>query len=118
MKKTLYLGLFLVGTLSLLGRTWTSSDGAKELEGEFKSYDSEKEEVTIEVAGEEVQFDLNKLSQGDQDFVKAKGSSPKEVDIAALLTKATMHRLAEGKFQEMKFEAEPDYYLFYFSASW
>lgn len=118
MKKTLIVAAFFAGVLSLAGRTWTSSDGAKELEGEFKSFDAEKGKVAIEVAGQEVKFDLGKLSQADQDFVKKQGAAAKEVDIAALLKGAKIHRLQEGKFSESKFEAEPDSYLFYFSASW
>lgn len=118
MKKTLIVSVFFAGMMSLAGRTWTSADGAKELEGAFKSFDVAKGVVVIEVEGQEVKFDLGKLSQADQDYVKKQGTAAKEVEIAALLKGAKIHRLQEGKFKESKFEGDPDYYLFYFSASW
>lgn len=110
--------ILMAGVLSLSARTWTSADDSKQLEGEFKYFDTEKGEVAIEVKGELVKFDLDKLSQDDQDFVKAQGEEARTIDVAGLLSKAKVHQLGDGKFKEVPFEAKPDYYLVYFSASW
>ncbi|MDQ8188658.1 hypothetical protein [Roseibacillus persicicus] len=117
MKKKIVM-LMLAGAVSLSARTWTSADDSKQLEGEFQSFDAEKDEVAIEVDGKTVTFALDKLSKADQEFVKKQGEDSKEVDVAELFAKAKTHHLVDGKFEEMQFEGKPDYYLIYFSASW
>lgn len=110
--------LMLAGAVSLSARTWTSADDSRQLEGEFQSFDAEKNEVVIGVEGQTVTFALDKLSKADQEFVKKQGEESEEVDVAAIFSNAKMHHLVDGKYEEMKFEGKPDYYLIYFSASW
>lgn len=114
MKFRFVAALLLSGSLLASARTWTSADGEMELEGDFKSFNDEASEVTILVEGEEIKFDLGKLSDEDQAFVKSQG----EVNITTLLQKATLHQVVDGEVKEVKFEADPKYYLLYFSASW
>lgn len=116
MKLKMGLALLMSGVLSLSARTWTSVDGSKELEGELKSFDAESGKVTIQVDGAEVVFDLDKLSEEDQMFLKKDAEG--ELNITELLGKATLHQVIDGKMKEVSFEAEPEYYLLYFSASW
>lgn len=97
-------------------RTWISPNGETELEGDFKSFDKNTNQVTIVVDREVVKFDLSKLSEKDQAFVKRQGE--KELNVRELLQKATLHQVVDGEMKEVKFEAEPEYYLFYFTASW
>ena len=107
--------LLLAGVVSASGRTWTSADESRVVEGNFKGFNAEEKLVSIEVEGQVVTFDLDKLSEKDQSFVK---SQTKEVDMKAIVSKAPLHRLVDGKFADAKFESEPEYYLVYFSASW
>ena len=113
------IGAFLIGgCLSLSARTWTSADGKMAVEGDFKSFDSDANKVTLEVEGNEVVFDLAKLSAGDQTFVKTKAKGGGEVAIADMLAKTPLYQLEGGEMKKVSFEAKPKYFLVYYSASW
>lgn len=118
----IFAACLLAGILSASGRTWTSADDSKVIEGDFKGFDSEKKQVSIEVEGQVVTFDLDKLSEADQGFVKSQveeeAKAEKKVNVRELVMKAPLHQIVDGKFVKTEFEAEPEYYLFYFSASW
>ena len=109
--------MFLAGSLSLGAKTWTSADGKMVLEGELKSFDAESNQVTLEVEGNEVEFELDKLSSDDQVFVK-KSAAGEEEGISEMLAKSTLYQMKDGELKKISFEAKPKYFLLYFSASW
>lgn len=110
-------------------RTWTSSDGERTFEGEFKSYDAETEMVSVTKRGRTLSFELSKLSETDQAFAKeqAESSAGNAADEAAMEefgeTKmgkalAKMEILEDSKFVEHQFAKPPEYFIFYYTASW
>ena len=65
-------GLLFTGAQA---RTWTSADGTKTFEGELKSYDAEKETVTVTLPnGRTMHFTQDKLSEADIAYLKENGS--------------------------------------------
>ncbi|MBK1835712.1 hypothetical protein [Roseibacillus ishigakijimensis] len=118
MKRSLFGAIFLAGSLSLFGRTWTSADGSKEMVGELKSFDADSNQVTLLVEEQEVVFSLEKLSEADQAFVREQENEGEERDMGKLLSQASLHKVVEGKYETANWEQEAEYYLLYFSASW
>ncbi len=104
--------LLFLTTGSLLARTWTSSDGSKEIEGDFKSFDAETNQVTIVVEDQEVEFNLEKLSEDDRSFVQ-KHTHADEVSITQLLSQATIHQIVGDELKEVSLDIQPDYFLLY-----
>ena len=115
-----------------MARTWTSADGKNTFEGEFVS--ATETRVTVNRNNGKITFDISKLSDDDQTFIKeetataeaaakAKAESDKLKDAA--IPKALSRKLvkldASGKRYE-KFELAdgiiPKYYVVYYSASW
>jgi hypothetical protein len=55
-------------------RTWTSADGSKTFEGELNSYDPATGSLSVKLAnGKVMNFNQNKLSEADTDFLKVQG---------------------------------------------
>ncbi len=77
MKNTKFLySILAIGLLhtTALGRTWTSADGSKTVEGTLKSYDEATKTVVVMTAnGKRVTFKQSILSPEDIAFVKAEG---------------------------------------------
>ena len=105
-------------------RTWTSSDGAKTFEGELRSYNERSGIVTVVISGRAVDFPKDKLSAEDINFLEA-AKTPEiaatpdtETEVGAKVDKAKLQRLDGKRYRRSKLEKNPQYYLFYFSASW
>lgn len=116
----------LLGTGSLVARTWTSSDGKRTFEGELKTYDTEKGHVTVTLKnGQDLSFTLDKLSKADQTFLaNAAPATPVApakpvLRIADNLAKEGVVMKLKGKdYVAHKLTKSPEFYLLYFSASW
>ncbi len=69
MKRLFTLVFFLCAFLSAVvsARTWTNTEG-KKIEAELLRVEGEK--VILKFRGREVKLSINKLSQGDQDYIK------------------------------------------------
>jgi hypothetical protein len=118
-----------LGAGALSARTWTSSDGTKTFEADFKTFDQEATKVNVIMKnGRTMSFGLDKLSEDDREWIK---EQPTEQDKAAEaealrefedseLGKALKDlKILEGRrFKKHQFEALPEYYILYFSASW
>lgn len=118
-----------IGALS--ARTWTSSDGSKTFEGEFKSYDATTEKLTVLRGGSKMVFGLDKLSEEDREWVKAHVDELEKTQLAeaaagllaeqkigAKLQGGVLSKLEDGKFVDYELTSAPEYYLVYFTASW
>lgn len=115
-----------VGILS--ARTWTSADGSKTFEGEFKSYDKDTEKVTVIMRnGRSMTFDTAKLSETDQEWIQEQpgadgGGNAEDLEEFqnSELGKALkdMKILDGRRFAKYEYTSPPDYYILYFSASW
>ena len=127
--------LLLTGLAAVLGagdlaaRTWTSADGTKTFEGDFRSYDAEGKKVTVIMRnGRSITFDVAKLSEADKTFVEEeakKADAPEVLEAlkdqkigAGLTKKGVLQKLEEGNYQDYQLDKAPDYYLIYFGASW
>lgn len=128
--------LFIIITCLMLSvcsaRTWTSADGSKTFEGEFRSYNPTTGEVAVVMNGTLVKFNKDVLSEADIKFVgeaqqsKSSNSSPQEAileelakqKVGAVVAKAKLHRLEGKRFTKAAIEQVPEYYLLYYSASW
>jgi len=70
------LGLAVVFISHAQARTWTSADGSRTFEGEFKAYDEAAGMVTVRLAnGQTLTFAQDKLSEDDIAFLKTQGGS-------------------------------------------
>ena len=130
MKAKLLFSAALMGALGfgvIQARTWTSADGEKTFDGEFKSYDADAEMVTVANRGRSLVFELSKLSEADQAFVKEQKTDGGASDDAAIeefaetkMGKALreMKILEDSKFTEHQFAKPPEYFILYYSASW
>ncbi|PQJ27153.1 hypothetical protein [Rubritalea profundi] len=129
----------IVLALSLLGlpaqaRTWTSVDGLKTFEGEYKSFDQETKEVTVLRKYKKLKFSMDVLSPSDRDWVNVKVEEVAAKEAAAnaptveeqlaaqtvgsKLNEKTLVRLDGKRFKKAQIEKVPEYYLLYYSASW
>lgn len=130
MKKPLIiLTPLLLSTLSLTARTWTSSDGTRTFEGDFKSYNSSTQTVTVIKNSKNLQVPISALSAEDQQWIRDNASKPSEAvlsiedqladqKVGAHLNSKTLSRFDGAKFVKADLEKAPDYYLLYFTASW
>lgn len=129
MKKRMYLGAVLSCLMlgSVSAKTWTSADGSKTFKGEFKDFDTETNEVTVNVRGVNKKFPLSMLNDADQTWVKAELTKQKLADldsvlneqkIGKLFTQTNLSKLDTDAFKKANFEKIPEYYLLYFTASW
>ena len=113
--------LFVATLATASARTWTNQNG-KTIEAEFVALNGE----TLVLKGDQgktYEIPLASLSEADQSFAKeqATASAPTSTE-----TPSVFKELIEGKLVAVagkrvsKFEmaAEPQYYAFYFSASW
>ncbi|MEO1857199.1 MAG: hypothetical protein ABGY95_07540 [Rubritalea sp.] len=130
-KAALWLALL---SLSAQARTWTSADGAKTFEGEYKSFDQETREVTVLKKYKKLKFKMDMLSEADRDWVNAKVEEAAAAEAAAsaptveeqiasqvvgsTLNDKTLVRLEGKSFKKAQMEKVPEYYLLYFTASW
>jgi hypothetical protein len=126
MKRLLILtALFAVITIGpLTARTWTSSDGTRTFEGEFRSFDPSTGTVSVVIGGTLRKFHRDLLSPEDREFI-AGISAPKDstadlekTRMGSIFAKAKLHRIEGKKFAEVKIEKVPEYYILYYSASW
>ena len=118
-----------LGSGVLLGRTWTSSDGTKTFEADFKSFDKEATKVNVIMKnGRTMTFGLDKLSEDDRIWIEkqpseqdkaAEAEALKEFDDSELGKALKNLKILEGRrFIKHKLETPPEYYILYFSASW
>jgi hypothetical protein len=124
--------LFLTAVISLsisgaVARTWTSADGTKTFEGEFRSYNAASGIVTVLINGRAVNVPTEKLSEADIAFLKEADSKPQdaapatpdtETEIGAKVAKAKLQRLDGERYKRAELEKNPKYYILYYSASW
>lgn len=129
--KLTYL-LLLITSIGLgvcSARTWTSADGKKTFEADFRSFNPTTGEVAVVKNGQMLKFKKEMLSEADIKFVtefKKESGSPAELveaklaeqAVGAKLVKTDLHRLDGKRFKKTTMEAAPEYYLLYFSASW
>lgn len=125
--KHLLTGCLLASLAWAPARTWTSSDGEKNFEGDLKQFDDTTGKVTVLVDGRNLVFDQSKLSEEDRTFLtewKAEANKPDATKmlegqkVGKELTSKVLSRLDGGKFKKAELEKAPKYYLLYFSASW
>jgi hypothetical protein len=117
-REILTMGVVMAMATTALARTWTSSDGKNTFEGDFVSATDSK--VTVDRARGEITFDISKLSDADQTFVR-RSSAAFQKALPKALSGKLVKLDSEGKRYE-KFELSdgvaPKYYLVYYSASW
>jgi membrane peptidoglycan carboxypeptidase len=99
-------------------------------EGTLKSWDESAGTVTVVMAtGRTVTFDLAKLSEADQSFLKEQPvgeAGVQDGDVAAAEFEKTVigkalrkMEILEGKsFKKHEFTKPPEFYILYYSASW
>lgn len=118
-----------LGAGVLSARTWTSAEGAKTFEGEFKSFDTESAKVTVIVKnGRTMTFGLDKLSEEDRNWIKkqpsiqdlaAEAEAREEFEKSKLGKAVKDLKILDGdEFKEHKLAPPPKYYILYFSGSW
>lgn len=118
--------------LSAQARTWTSADGSKTFEADFKSLDGDT--VTVVKGYSQRSFKLSILSEADQKWAKEEAARLAKLDIEKAETKAAETKAANGsfaksianklekldgkRFKKYKFDKTPEYYILYYTASW
>ena len=137
MKKTICILLFVTGfsLIASQARTWTSADGGKTFEGQFKSYD-EGTGVVIVIKGiRKLSFNVDKLSEADREWLenqvleqKAEEGTNGEADaildeldkqvIGSKIKNGVLSKLEDDEFVDFTMSNAPDYYVVYYSASW
>jgi hypothetical protein len=122
----LFLGLFCFASNSLFARTWTSTDGSRTFEGTLKSYDPETGKAVMIVNGLPLTVRQDKLSEADIVFLKewaeqapseSEGASQASV-VGEKVSKARVHLLDGKRYRRSEVTKSPDFYVFYYSASW
>jgi len=130
--------LFAVGAISLaiglMGasaddtRTWTSSDGERTFEARIREFNPETGQVTVIVPnGQSLSFSEEVLSAPDREYLAAwreaggrsmaeSGSSDSAV--AEQIRKTRLHRIDGRRYRRAEIEKTPEFYLFYYAASW
>lgn len=109
-------------------RTWTSSDGSRTFEGRLRSFDPGSGTVSVVTSeGRLLEFTAEKLSEGDREFLQnwkpSSADSPAagpdtESEVGGKVAKARLHRIDGERYRRAELEKTPEFYLFYFSASW
>lgn len=122
-----------IGIGALSARTWTSADGSKKFEGELKAFDKEGGKVTVIMRnGRSMTFDITKLSEGDQTFLKENAAGEaaagggdnvqealKAQKVGSKLSKRGLLEKIDGKkFANYELTKAPEFYIVYYSASW
>ena len=123
--------VIVVFSLPVHARTWTSADGSKTFEGEYKSFNQETNEVNVIRQYKKLKFSLDVLSKADREWVKVKDAAAEATanvpsveeqlaaqKVGAKLNKKTLVRLDGKRFKKAELEKVPEYYLLYFTASW
>ena len=130
-----YGSIFVAATVAMAAaRTWTSADGRRTFEGDYKSYDADNQTVTVVRGYQKTSFALDVLSVQDQEWVKAEAARVEEAkrianapDVEELLeeqvvgkhlTSGILEKFDGKKFSKAELDMAPEYYLLYFSASW
>jgi hypothetical protein len=126
----------LLAAAPLAARTWTSAEGGRTFEGEFKSYDAAAGKVSVlRPDGTVMVFAEDKLSAADREWLKAQpaaeaanpAAKPAAAgDVAARLAAQkigknlarALHKLEGRSFKRFQLQKAPEFYLVYFSASW
>lgn len=120
MKAICLLFVLIAAASPLAARTWTNTEG-RTIEADFVALKGET--VTLKAAnGQSYEVPLASLSAADQSFAKEQAAAP----AAPAETPSIFKELLEGKLVSVegkrvsKYEMaqEPQYYAFYFSASW
>ncbi|WP_156817127.1 hypothetical protein [Rubritalea marina] len=124
------LSLAIMGS-NLNARTWTSSDGSRTFEGQFKSYHEESGMVTVTKGYKKLSFPLTKLSLEDRQWIRLESQKETtaedsasvkeqlaEQTIGKNLKPGILEKLDGNRFVRAELDKAPEYYLLYFSASW
>ena len=128
----------LAGTPAL-ARTWTSADGTKTFEGDFRSFDAASGKVSVNLPnGTTTVFTADKLSEADRQWLKDQPAPSADAktgaasgaaaggDVAGKLAAQkigsklakTLVKLSGRSYKRYQLEKAPEYYIAYFSASW
>ena len=109
-------------------RTWTSADGTKTFEGTARTFDATKGTVSVVTQdGRLLTFPIDKLSSDDQTWLKnwnnttspsASAGPDTESEVGKKVAKAKLQRLDGKRYRRAELEKTPEFYLFYYSASW
>ncbi len=120
--------VFVTAAASAEQRTWTSSDGSKTFVGTARSYDATRGTVSVVTGdGRLLTFPADKLSTADQDWLKtwdasstpsASAGPDTESEVGKKVAKAKLQVLDGKRYKRAELEKTPEYYLFYYSASW
>ena len=125
--------LFSLLTLGLLAtaqaRTWTSADGKNFFAGIYLRSDDTS--VTVFMQGKEATFKLTLISEEDRAWAKAEGKRLTEAENKTAPEKPSLDDQYLGKklkgntanvtgdqFNPTNTTKVPEYYFFYYSASW
>ena len=135
MKKSIAL-LFLAlcpSVIPLHARIWTSADGQKTFEGEYRAYDEATGMVKVLRGIRQISFHVDKLSAADREWLEQKAAEEnleqvddQAADLAELdnqvvggkLKEGVLSKLEGGKFVDYTMDYVPEYYVVYYSASW
>lgn len=109
-------------------RTWTSADGSKTFEGTARSFDPTRGIVSVVTGdGRLLTFPSDKLSTADREWLKtwnpdagpsATGGPDTGSEVGRKVAKAKLQRLDGERYRKAELEKTPEFYLFYYSASW
>lgn len=109
-------------------RTWNSADGERSFEGRLRDYSPDTGQVTVILSnGQALSFSQEVLSEADRKFlaeVSASGGPAMAAGESAgslvreQLEKTRLHRLDGRRYRRAEIEKTPEFYLFYYSASW
>lgn len=105
-------------------RTWTNNQGRK-IEAELVEVKGDNAVLKL-ANGQTHQVPLASLSEADQSFAKEQAAKVTEAPKAAAAEPSIFKKLLDGKLVAVngrrvgkyEMEDEPEYYAFYFSASW
>ena len=128
--KRLLLPLLAIGMMAAVeARTWTSSDGKNHFAATYLSSDDDS--VTVSMEGKPASFKLDLLSKEDRNWVKIEEKRLTDAESKATPKNATLADQYVGKklmgktsfinideFKALDTPKVPDYYIFYYSASW
>lgn len=117
--------LCAIGLISAQARTWTSADGSKTFEGDFRSYNESTGIVQVITNGRLLNVPQDKLSSEDIEWIKSEGmkaAAPASAEpsgaVGMEVAKAKLQRLDGNRFKSADLTKDPEFYIFYYSASW
>jgi hypothetical protein len=109
-------------------RTWKSADGERSFEGRLREYSPDTGQVTVVLSnGQPLSFSEEVLSEADRKFLAETGASGGAAMVVEessgslvreQLEKTRLHRLDGRRYRRAEIEKTPEFYLFYYSASW